>query len=634
GILIEDTKGLITFVNPSLEQIIGYKSKELIGKHWKHIIPKEDLLKIKGKTNSRSRTQTEKYEARLKAKDGRIIPVLISAQTLLKGGKFVGVLSAFSDITDLVDARKEAQTASQAKSEFLANMSHEIRTPMNGIIGMTELALGTKLSREQFGYLEAIKEAGESLMTIINDILDFSKIEARKIEIESLDFNFRDSLGDIVSAMAFQAHKKDIELVYRVNSDIPDYLIGDPGRLRQILLNLISNAIKFTHKGEVSVEVRVKERDDRRILLQFTVRDTGIGIPEKQLEKIFLAFTQVDGSTTRKYGGTGLGLSISSQLVHLMDGDIWVESKTGEGSRFHFTIRLGIQKEPKEQLIPVELLEIRDLPVLVVDDNATNRFLLKEMLTNWNMKPTLASSGRSGLNLLKQGVNQKKPIALAIIDSQMPEMDGFELARRIQSNPLFRKLRIMMLTSSGMRGDAARCRELGILAYLTKPVKQSELLNTIMIVLSKDTVQSTPEPLITKYSIREGHKRLRILVAEDNPINQKVAAHILQKYGNTVILANNGKEALEALKKEEFDLILMDVQMPVMDGFQATAAIRKTEKTTGKHIPIIALTAHAMKGDKEKCLEAGMDDYVSKPIKPDILFQTIDEQMLTNRSEE
>ena len=634
GILIEDTKGLITFVNPSLEQIIGYKSKELIGKHWKHIIPKEDLIKIKGKTNSRSSTHAEKYEARLKAKDGRIIPVLISAQTLIKGDKFVGVLSAFTDITDLVEARKDAQTANQAKSEFLANMSHEVRTPMNGIIGMTELALGTKLSREQFGYLEAIKEAGESLMTIINDILDFSKIEAKKIKIENLNFNFRDSLGDIVSAMALQAHKKDIELVYRVNSDIPDYLIGDPGRIRQILFNLISNAVKFTQKGEVAVEVRMKEKDNSHIHLQFTVRDTGIGIPEKQQEKIFKAFTQADGSTTRKYGGTGLGLTISTQLIHLMNGDIWVESKAGEGSRFHFTLRLGIQIEPKEQLVPVELLDIRGLPVLVVDDNATNRFLLKEMLANWNMKPTLASSGRSGLRLLKQGINQKRPFALAVIDSQMPEMDGFELARRIQSNPLFKNLRLMMLTSSGMRGDAARCRELGILAYLTKPVKQSELLNTIMIILSKDTVQKSPEPLITKYSIRESHKRLRILVVEDNPINQKVAAHILQKYGNTVILANDGKEALEAFKKEEFDLILMDVQMPVMDGFQATAAIRKVERSTGKHIPIIALTAHTMKGDREKCVEAGMDDYVSKPIKPDVLFQTIDELLLKNRSEE
>ena len=469
-------------------------------------------------------------------------------------------------------------------------------------------------------------------MTIINDILDFSKIEARKIEIEALDFNFRDSLGDIVSAMALQAHKKGLELVYRVNSDIPDYLVGDPGRIRQILLNLISNAVKFTHKGEVAVEVKTKERDGSRILIQFTVRDTGIGIPDKMQKEIFRAFTQADGSMTRKYGGTGLGLSISSQLVHLMNGDIWVESKAGEGSRFHFTIQLGIQKKPKELRVPIELLEMKDLPVLVVDDNATNRFLLKEMLSNWRMKSSLASNGKSGLRMLNQGIRQKKPFALAIIDSQMPEMDGFELARCIKSNPLFRDLRIMMLTSSGLRGDAARCRELGILAYLTKPIKQSELLNTIMIVLSKDTTQKPAKHLITKYSIREGHKRLRILVAEDNPINQKVAAHILQKYGNTVILADNGRDAVDALKNDDFDLILMDIQMPVMDGFQATSVIRENEKKTGKHIPIIALTAHAMKGDREKCLEAGMDDYVSKPIKPDVLFQTIDELMLKKQT--
>ena len=469
-------------------------------------------------------------------------------------------------------------------------------------------------------------------MTIINDILDFSKIEARKIEIETISFSLRDSIGDIVSALALQAHKKGLELLYHIQPDIPDDLEGDPGRLRQVILNLISNAVKFTQKGEVSVSVKEESIDEKQIVLHFIVKDTGVGISADKQKAVFLSFTQADGSTTRRYGGTGLGLSISAQLVGLMGGRTWLESKAGKGSKFHFTVKLGIQKETKKKYVPVEIFDLKNLPVLVVDDNATNRLLLKEMLVNWRMKPSLTSGGKSALKILKRANKTGKPFALAIIDSQMPEMDGFELAQSIKSNSDLTATRIMMLTSAGMRGDASRCRRLGILAYLTKPVKQSELLNTIMLVLSKDSTEEKKGILITKYSIRESQKRLNILIVEDNIINQKVAAHILQKFGNSVFLANNGIEAIQALKKKEFDLILMDIQMPKMDGLEATKKIRKKEENTGKHIPIIALTAHAMQGDKERCLDAGMDDYISKPLKSEELFEAIDRVIITPSS--
>jgi len=632
GILIEDSKGIITFVNPSLEKILGYKAAELLGKHWKKIVPKTNYMDIQSKTLSRKIIQAEKYEAHLLSKSKKVIPVLVTAQSLFKARKFEGVLSAFTDISELLIARKEAQAADDAKSEFLANMSHEIRTPMNGIMGMAELALGTKLTNEQFGYIEAVKDSAEFLMTIINDILDFSKIEARKIEIETINFSLRDFIGNIVSVLALQAHKKKLELFYHIQPDIPDNLKGDPGRLRQVVLNLISNAVKFTQKGEVSVSVKEESRDEKQIGLHFIIKDSGIGISPDKQKTVFSSFTQADGSTTRRYGGTGLGLSISAQLVALLGGRIWLESKAGKGSKFHFTAKLGIQKETKKKHVPVEKFDLNNLPVLVVDDNATNRFLLEEMLVTWRMKPTLTSSGKSALIILKRASNSGKPFPLAIIDSQMPEMSGFELAHSIKSNSDLTATRIMMITSAGTRGDATRCLRLGILAYLTKPVKQIEVLNTIMLVLSKDRTKEIKGTLITKYSIRESQKRLNILIVEDNIINQKVAAHILQKFGNSVYLANNGIEAIQALKKKEIDLILMDIQMPKMDGLKATKKIREEEENTGKHIPIIALTAHAMQRDKERCLNAGMDDYISKPLKYEELFEAIDRVIITPSS--
>jgi len=624
GILIEDEEGTIVFVNPALEKMLDCTPGELVGQSWEKIVPEEEREKIADKTSSRQLKTTEKYEARILTKNGSTVPVLISAQTLFKNGQFKGVLTAFTDIAELVETRMEAHAANRAKSEFLANMSHEIRTPMNGIIGMTELALGTDLTDEQRDYLDAVKESAESLITIINDILDFSKIEASKIEIGNIEFSLHQALGDMVSALAVQAHKKGLELAYEAAPEIPNRVIGDPGRLRQVLLNLISNAIKFTEKGEVVITLTVKEQTENEAVFLFTVKDTGIGIPEDKQKQIFDAFTQADGTITREYGGTGLGLTISSQLVGLMGGEIGVGSQPGKGSQFFFSVRLGLQKGPEPILIPVEAENLAGLHILVVDDNLTNRTILDNMLKNWRMQPTCLATGKEALAYLQEARREGQFISLVILDSQMPEMDGFSLAAEIKQMPGLPQPTIMMLTSAGVRGDAARCRSLGISAYLTKPIKQSELLNAIMYVLGESLRKKGSAPLITKYVIKESRERFHILVAEDNAINQKMVENILKKQGHFVFLAGNGDEALTEWKKGQFDLILMDVQMPGTDGLEATQRIRAEEKKGGFYTPILALTAHAMKGDRERCLEAGMDDYISKPINPNELIEAIE----------
>ncbi|MDA0284768.1 MAG: response regulator [Planctomycetota bacterium] len=621
-----DSEGTIINWNPQAEVIFGWKSEEALGRTLADTIIPQQFREA----------HTTGLERFLKTGEGKVIQKRLELTALHKSGREFPVEVTISPIRDehscifsafvhdisnrkqaekeLRESKESAEAANQAKSDFLANMSHEIRTPMNAVIGMTELVLDTELTQSQHEYLGMVRDSADSLLTLINDILDFSKIEAGKLELESAVFSIRDVLGDTLRSLAVRAHREELELACHIDPTVPDSLIGDASRLRQIVVNLVGNAIKFTQQGEVIVHVDVDQQDDQSVQLHFAVADTGIGIPREKLGTVFLAFEQADSSTTRQYGGTGLGLTICSRLTRLMHGTIWVESELGSGSTFHFSAQLGISTEPPK---PPSRRVVQGSRVLIVDDNATNRLILDEMLTNWGIVTSCVESVDEAIAELRQARAAGQSYDLVLSDVHMPDKDGFTLAAELRSDKDLVDAVIMMLTSGDRPGDVQLCREFGVSSYIRKPIKQSELFDSLVAALSIDgTDDSLPVGVTNSTQQAITLPALRVLLAEDSVVNQKLALALLRKWGHSATVANNGKEAVELASRELFDAILMDVQMPELDGLQATRQIRQAEIGTTRHIPIIAMTAHAMKGDRELCLDSGMDDYVSKPVRP------------------
>lgn len=625
GIVTTDFSGPIIDANRAFLEMLGYSEQDLQDGRivWDRITPPEYRQRDAAAIEQLRRTgRCEPYEREFLRADGSRVPVLIgftSAEE--KPDTFI----CFAlDITErkraevqLRAAKEAADAANRAKSQFLANISHEIRTPLNAIIGMTELVLNTPLDDEQREYLSLVAQSGENLLAIINDILDFSKMEAGKLRLEQTEFDVRECVGEVLKALATSAYDKGLELLSDVKNEVPAWLRGDPVRLRQVLVNLVSNAIKFTEEGEVVVSVALVARDRDRVTLQFAVRDTGIGIPPELHQKVFSAFEQVDKSSTRRFRGTGLGLAIASSLVELMGGRMWLESEPGRGSTFYFSVPLEVV-EPAAPARPLE--PVRGLRMLVVDDHATSRQTLIDMLTQWEARPEAVGSAADALALLRDAQKAGDPFRVLLIDASLRDSDGFRLAQQVLDDPQLRECRCILMLPSGERtGGIARCEKLGIPAYLLKPISQSELLEAIYLTLGMAGLRPAK---LTRIPAMD-QKPLRILLVEDSLVNQKLAIGLLRHFGHQVTVANDGKEGVARYQSEDFDLVLMDVQMPNMDGLEATRKIRALEKKTGRHVPIIAMTAHAMQGDREQCLAAGMDDYLAKPIRAQQLYDAI-----------